>query len=53
MTVGLLQHRGNAVIDEICVHRARKARIRDFTSCPNNDIEWEKIDLKIIARILY
>lgn len=27
--------------------------IEDFLDCPQNDIEWEKINYKVLARILY
>ena len=32
---------------------AMMAWIDDFSKCKNNDIDWEKIDYSIIARILY
>lgn len=27
--------------------------IEDFSECPQNDIEWEKINYKLLARIFY
>lgn len=27
--------------------------IEDYSECPINDIEWEKVDFKVMARILY
>jgi len=32
---------------------AMAAWIRDWSSSPENDIDWNKADLKTIARILY
>ena len=29
------------------------AWVKDYSACPNNDIEWDKVDLKTFARILY
>ncbi|MBQ9779532.1 MAG: hypothetical protein IJW00_01170 [Clostridia bacterium] len=29
------------------------AWIDDFSKCPSNDIDWNKIDYSIIAKILY
>lgn len=29
------------------------AWVRDFSQCPNNDIDWDKVDFKTIARIFY
>ena len=27
--------------------------IEDYSTCPANDIEWEKIDFKVLAQIIY
>ena len=27
--------------------------IEDYSTCPANDIEWERIDFKVLAKIIY
>ena len=27
--------------------------VEDYSTCPANDIEWEKIDFKVLALIIY
>lgn len=33
--------------------RAMASWIEDYSACPNNDIDWDSLDYKTLAKILY
>lgn len=46
-----LQEWENQTIPEFLEQMA--SWIEDYSTCPANDIEWERIDFKVLAQIIY